>query len=77
MATDSDVDRLGIIDEQGNYVSSNDILAALYYYLVKYRGMSGDVVKNCATSVLLDKLAAKLGFKCREVDVGFKIFPPL
>ncbi|MCX4286440.1 MAG: phosphoglucomutase/phosphomannomutase family protein, partial [Clostridia bacterium] len=43
MATDSDVDRLGIIDEQGNYVSSNDILAALYYYLVKYRGMSGDV----------------------------------
>lgn len=72
MATDSDVDRLGIIDEQGNYVSSNDILAALYYYLVKYRGMSGDVVKNCATSVLLDKLAAKLGFKCREVDVGFK-----
>ena len=29
-------------------------------------------MKNCATSVLLDKLAAKLGFKCREVDVGFK-----
>lgn len=70
--TDSDSDRLGILDEKGNYVSSNDILAALYYYLVKYRGMQGDVVKNCATSTLVDKVAAKLGFKCHEVDVGFK-----
>ena len=70
--TDSDSDRLGILDEKGNYVSSNDILAALYYYLVKYRNMSGDVVKNCATSVLVDMVAEKLGYKCHEVDVGFK-----
>ena len=70
--TDSDSDRLGILDECGNYVSSNDILAALYYYLVKYRGMRGDVVKNCATSILVDKVAEKLGFTCHEVDVGFK-----
>ena len=72
MATDSDSDRLGILDEKGAYVSSNHILASLYYYLVKYRGMRGDVVKNCATSVLLDKLALKLGYNCHEVDVGFK-----
>lgn len=72
MATDSDGDRLGILDEKGNYVSSNEILACLYYYLVKYRKMEGDVVKNCATSVLLDKLANRLGYACREVDVGFK-----
>lgn len=72
MATDSDVDRLGIIDENGTYVSSNEILASIYYYLVKYRGMSGDIVKNCATSILVDKIASKLGYKCYEVDVGFK-----
>ena len=72
MATDSDGDRLGILDEKGNYVSSNDILACLYYYLVKYRGMRGDAVKNIATSVLLDRLAEKLGFACHTVDVGFK-----
>lgn len=72
MATDSDADRLGILDERGQYVGSNDILAALYYYLVRCRGMRGDVVKNCATSLLLDKLAQKLGFVCHEVDVGFK-----
>ena len=72
MATDSDADRLGIVDEKGNVVGSNDILGALYYYLHKYRGMRGAAVKNCATSLLLDKLAEKFGEKCYEVDVGFK-----
>ena len=42
------------------------------YYLVKYRGLKGDIVKNLATSNLVDKVAEKLGFKCHEVDVGFK-----
>lgn len=72
MATDSDSDRLGILDERGNYVSQNDVLALLYYYLVRYRGMRGDVVKNFVTSALLDKLADKFGFVCHTVDVGFK-----
>jgi len=72
IATDSDGDRLGVIDERGQYVGSNDILGALYYYLVRHRGMKGDVVKNISTSILLDKLADKLGYECHEVDVGFK-----
>ncbi len=72
MATDCDADRLGVLDENGDPVSSNEILACLYYYLVRYRGMKGDVVKNCSTSLLLDMLAEKMGFKCHEVDVGFK-----
>lgn len=72
IATDSDGDRLGVLDEKGNSVSSNDILATLYYYLIRYRGQKGDVVKNLATSVILDKLAQKFGYECHEVDVGFK-----
>lgn len=72
LATDSDGDRLGVIDELGNYISNNEILASLYYYLIKHRGYQGDIVKNCATSILVDKVAEKLGYKCHEVDVGFK-----
>lgn len=72
MATDSDGDRLGIIDEKGNYVSANEILASIYHYLITERGYKGDIVKNCATSVLIDLVAEKLGYKCHEVDVGFK-----
>lgn len=72
MATDSDGDRLGVIDEKGNYVSANEILASIYYYLVKSRGYKGDIVKNCATSILVDLVAEQLGYECHEVDVGFK-----
>ena len=72
MATDSDGDRLGIIDEKGNYVSANEILASIYHYLIAHRGYKGDIVKNCATSVLVDMVAESLGYKCHEVDVGFK-----
>lgn len=72
MATDSDGDRLGIIDEKGNYVSANEILASIYKYLITKRGYKGDIVKNCATSVLVDLVAESLGYKCHEVDVGFK-----
>lgn len=71
-ATDSDGDRLGIIDEKGNYVNANEILACLYYYLITKRGEKGDIVINLATSKLIPLVAEKLGFKCHEVDVGFK-----
>ena len=72
IATDSDADRLGVIDENGKYVDANEIMACLYYYLVKYRGMKGDIVKNIATSSLIDGIASALGYQCHTVDVGFK-----
>jgi len=72
VAVDGDGDRLGVIDEKGNYLNNNILMAIAYYYLIKYRGMKGDIVKNLSTSIILDKLADTLGFKCHEVPVGFK-----
>lgn len=72
LGTDSDADRLGVVDNLGNYISNNEILAAIYYYLIQYKKESGDIVKNCATSILVDKVANRLGYQCHEVDVGFK-----
>ena len=72
IATDGDADRLGVIDEKGRYVSANEILVLLYYYLLKYKGWKGAVVRNVATTHLLDRVAAKFGEKCIEVPVGFK-----
>lgn len=71
-ALDADGDRLGVVDEKGNYVDNNYILAIAYYFLVKYCGKKGDSVKNVATSNLLDMVSAKLGYVCHEVPVGFK-----
>lgn len=72
IATDGDADRLGVIDNNGRFLHPNDILVLLYYYLVKYKGWNGPVVRNIATTHLLDKVAESFGQKCYEVPVGFK-----
>ncbi len=72
IATDGDADRIGVIDDQGNFLHPNDILVLLYYYLVKFRGWSGPVVRNIATTHMLDKVAKQFGETCYEVPVGFK-----
>ena len=72
LATDGDADRLGVIDEQGNYLHPNTLLVLLYYYLVKYRGWTGPCVRNNSTTHLLDRVAADFGQQCYEVPVGFK-----
>lgn len=72
IATDGDADRLGIIDEKGNYISANEILTLLYYYLLEYKGWRGAAVRNIATTHLLDRVAAAYDQECFEVPVGFK-----
>ena len=72
IATDGDADRLGIIDENGRYVTANEILALLYNYLLEYKGWRGAAVRNIATTHLLDRIAAAYGQECIEVPVGFK-----
>lgn len=72
IGTDGDADRLGIIDDQGSFIHPNNILALLYFYLLKYKGWHGGVVRNVATTHLLDKIAAGFGETCYEVPVGFK-----
>lgn len=72
LATDGDSDRIGIVDERGEYVSANDLLLLLYWYLHEVRGERGGVVRNLATTHLLDRLAARFGEDSREVKVGFK-----
>jgi phosphomannomutase/CTP:molybdopterin cytidylyltransferase MocA len=72
LAMDGDADRVAILDERGEYVSINDVLLLLYWYLHEIRGERGGVVRNLSTSHLLDRLAKKLGEECYETPVGFK-----
>ena len=72
IATDGDADRIGIIDDTGRFLHPNDILVILYYYLVRYKGWKGSVVRNICTTHRLDRIAEAFGEKCYEVPVGFK-----
>ena len=72
IATDGDADRLGVIDDKGEFLHPNKILCLLYYYLLRYKGWRGAAVRNIATTHLLDRIAADFGETCYEVPVGFK-----
>jgi phosphomannomutase len=72
LATDGDADRIAIVDEMATYVTVNDILLLTYWYLHEVREERGGVVRNLATTHLLDRLAAHFGEQAYEVPVGFK-----
>ena len=71
LANDGDADRFGVINEKGEYVSPNEIIAILLRYL-KFKGYKGAVVKTVGSSLLIDIVAEKLGVNVIETAVGFK-----
>jgi phosphomannomutase len=72
LAMDGDADRIAIVDERGEYIHINDVLLLLYHYLHETRSWRGSVVRNLATTHLLDRLAAHFGERAIETPVGFK-----
>ena len=72
LSNDGDADRFGVINEKGEYVSPNEIIAILLLYLKKYKNYSGKLIKTVGGSLLLDKIAEYLGVEVLETPVGFK-----
>ena len=71
LANDGDADRFGIINENGEFVSPNEVIAILLKYL-KSKGLKGAVVKTVGSSLLIDNVAHALGIEVIETAVGFK-----
>ena len=71
IATDGDADRVGAMDDQGNFVDPHHIFALVLRYLVEKRGWSGAVVKTVSTTMMVDRLAHKYGLPLHETPVGF------
>ena len=57
--------------ENGEYVSPNVVIAILLRHLLK-KGYKGAVVKTVGSSLLIDRVAEKLGVEVIETAVGFK-----
>lgn len=71
-ANDGDADRFGVINENGEYVTPNEIMAILLMHLKQDKGYDGCFVKTVAGSLMLDIVAEKLGIEVIETPVGFK-----
>jgi phosphomannomutase len=72
LALDGDADRIGAVDEQGEFFSSHGIFALLLKHLVERKGRTGGVVKTVSTTRLVDCLAAKYDLPLYETPIGFK-----
>ena len=72
IATDGDADRIGAVDENGNFVDSHRIFSLLLKYLFEQKGMKGEVVKTISVTQMVDKQCAKYGLTMHETPVGFK-----
>ncbi len=73
LATDGDADRVGIVDENGDYVSSQCVMALLLQHLVEDKGCrKGRIVKTVSSTSMIDKLCKRYELECIEVEVGFR-----
>ena len=71
-ANDGDSDRFGVINESGEYVTPNEIIAILLFHLKKHKNYIGPLVKTVGASLMLNIVAEKLGVEVIETPVGFK-----
>ncbi len=71
LALDGDGDRIGAMDDRGNFVDPHKIMALALRYLVEKRGWKGPAVRTVSTTKMIDRLAAKYGLEVYETPVGF------
>ncbi len=71
LATDGDADRIGAMDDAGQFVDPHHIFALALRYLVEQRGWRGEVVKSVSTTRMVDRLAQRYGLPLHETPVGF------
>jgi len=72
LSTDGDADRFVILDQNGDFITPNQIIALLLDYLIETRGWSEGAARSVATSHFVDAVARFHGRKLYETPVGFK-----
>jgi len=76
LATDGDADRLGVLDEEGRFLTQLQVFALLTYYLLEVRGLRGPIVKSVTTTRMVQRLGDLYGVPVYETPVGFKFLGP-
>ena len=72
LANDGDADRLGVLDEKGNFISTLSTFALLCLYQLEERQLRGPLVRSITQSAMIDKLGDLHGVPVHTTGVGFK-----
>ncbi len=77
LASDGDADRIGIVDEKGEFLNQHQVFALLCLYLLDVRGERGAMIKTLTSTNMISKLGKIFGVPVYETPVGFKYVAPL
>lgn len=72
LITDGDADRIGAVDENGNFVDAHKIFCILLRWLIVHKQWPGEVVRSFNGTLMLDRICKQEGRKLHEVGIGFK-----
>ena len=77
LATDGDADRIGIIDEKGQFLTQHQVFALLCLYLLEVRGERGALIRTLTSTMMVSRLGELFHVPVYETQVGFKYVAPL
>ena len=77
IANDGDADRIGIIDEKGNFLNQHQVFSLLALYFLEVRNERGAIVETLTDSTMLHILGKQFDVPVYETPVGFKYVAPL
>lgn len=72
VATDGDADRLGVLDEKGNWISAQDVIMILTDYIINKKNYNGNIVKTSSVTERLKNIIVGDERNIIDVQVGFK-----
>ncbi|MFM6975304.1 MAG: phosphoglucomutase/phosphomannomutase family protein [Sphingobacteriaceae bacterium] len=72
LATDGDADRIGLYDENGNFVDSHHILLLLIHYMSQIKKQQGEVYTTFSCTNKIQKLCDLYGINNTVTKIGFK-----
>ena len=77
LATDGDADRLGVVDENGRFVTTLEVFALLCLHLLENMRQSGPLVRSITMTSMIDRLGAIYDVPVFDTPVGFKYLGPV
>ena len=72
LATDGDADRIGLYDENGDFVDSHHILLLLIHYMSKVKNQQGEVYTTFSCTNKIQKLCDAYSINNTITKIGFK-----
>ena len=76
LATDGDADRIGIMDEKGNFLNQLQVFVLLALYLLQVREQRGPIIKTVTAGTMPDLLGKIFNVPVYETPVGFRYVGP-